>query len=260
MKSRKKTGRGPRRRIPIALKILAPVCVAFAALLLLLPQPPDIEPGGKTTVTRRLPDLRDTVDPLARAKAPEAFIPAPGLTPSPAPQLLEKKQGPQIILAPRKPAPPAPARKPQFTPPPAPEPQSVQKPKPAAPPVIDLARLPPEPAPGERVDLPSKSDIRDWLKSQAWEFLGGVDEAGNILYRFELWLEAPSNTLRAIKSVSYIYAAPSATPPSRDSDLSSGGFRVRFGSMSCAQKVTITLTMSDGRSRRAVVDGCRALN
>ena len=260
MKSRENTGRTPRRRIPIVLKLLALVCVAFVALLLLLPQPPDIESGGKTTVTRRIPVLRDTVDPLARARVPEESIPAPVLTPSPAPQLLKKKQGPQIVLAPRKPAPPAPARKPQFTPPPAPEPQPGQKPEPLARPEIDLARLPPEPAPGGPVDLPSKSDIRDWVKSQAWEFLGGVDEAGNILYRFELWLEAPSNMLSAIKSVSYVYDAPSATPPSRDSDRSSGGFRVRFGSMACAQKVTVTLTMSDGRSRRAVVDGCEALN
>jgi hypothetical protein len=145
---------------------------------------------------------------------------------------------------------------PQFTPPPAPK----IKLKPAIRPEIDIARLPPEPARGGRVDLPSRSDVREWLKSQAWEFLGGVDEAGNILYRFEVWLDAPANTLGAIKSVSYVYDAPSATPPSRNSDLSDGGFRVRFGGKSCAQKVTVTLTMSDGRSRRAVVDGCRALN
>ncbi|MHA1164910.1 MAG: hypothetical protein ACTSP0_04930 [Alphaproteobacteria bacterium] len=232
--------------------LLALICVAFVTLLLLLPQPPDIETGGKTTVIRRIPDLRDTVDPIARAKAPDEIIPVPSPAPAPAPQLPKKQQGLKIVLPPAEPAPPGPVKKPQLTTPPAP--------KPAALPEIDIARLPPEPAPGGRVDLPSRSDIRDWVKSQAWEFLGGVDEAGNILYRFEVWLEAPANMLKAIKSVSYVYDAPSATPPSRDTDLSNGGFRVRFGGKSCAQKITVTLTMSDGRSRRAVVDGCRALN
>ena len=253
MKSDKNSGRVSRWRVPIVLKLLVLVCVAFATLLLLLPQPPDIEPGGKTTVTRRIPDLRDTVDPLARTRDVEQSIPAP----TPAPQLQEKQES-QSVLLPPEPVPARPVRKPQRIIPPASKPQAG--PKPSAPPEIDLARLPPEPAPGGRVNLPSKSDIRDWVKSQAWEFLGGVDEAGNILYRFEVWLEAPSNTLQAIKSVSYVYDAPSATPPSRDSDISDGGFRVRFGGLSCAQKVTVKLTMSDGRSRRAVVDGCRALN
>lgn len=267
MKSRKNTGRAlPRRRISIALKILALLCVAFVALLLLLPHPPDIESGGQTTVIKRIPDLRDTVDPLARAKTPEAavplpLVPLPSMPSPPAPQPLQQDE-PRIVLAPPEPAPPAPARKPENTAPAAPSSQLDQSPGPPALPQFDIARLPPEPAPAPagRVDLPSKSDIREWVKSQAWEFLGGVDELGNILYRFEVWLDAPSDTLSAIKSVSYEYDAPSATPPSRDSDLSKGGFRVRFGGLSCAQKVTVILTMIDGRSRRAVVDGCRALN
>jgi hypothetical protein len=256
VKSDKKTGKSARRRVLIALKLLALVCAAFVALLILLPAPPDIVTGGKTMVHRRIPDLRDTLDPLARVKAPDEIIPATSPTPVPVPQLPKQEQGTQIALSPAAPAPPAPVVQPQFTPPPAPK----IKLKPAIRPEIDVARLPPETAPGGRVDLPSRSDVREWLKSQAWEFLGGVDEAGNILYRFEVWLEAPANTLGAIKSVSYVYDAPSATPPSRNSDLSDGGFRVRFGGKSCAQKVTVTLTMSDGRSRRAVVDGCRALN
>jgi hypothetical protein len=264
VKSVKKTGKASRRRIPVALKLLVLVCVAFASLLLLLPQPPEIESGGSTIVTRRLPDLRDTVNPLARTKVVEESIPAPSpasvLAPSPDPVLPKKPPETKTVLLPPELAPPGPARKPQITIPPDIESEPEQKPKPLIKPKTDVARLTPEPAPGGRVDLPSKSDIREWLKSQAWEFLGGVDEAGNILYRFEVWLDVPSDTLLAVKSVSYVYDAPSATPPSRDSDISDGGFRVRFGGMSCAQKVTVKLTMSDGRSRRAVVDGCRALN
>lgn len=260
MKSVKKTGKASRRRIPVALKLLVLVCVAFAALLLLLPQPPEIESGGKTVVTRRIPDLRDTVDPLARPKIVEESILAPSPAPVPVLQVPKKPPETKTVLLPPELAPPEPARKPLITIPPNIENIPEQKPKPLIKPETDVARLTPEPAPGGRVDLPSKSDIREWLKSQAWEFLGGVDEAGNILYRFEVWLDAPSDTLRAVKSVSYVYDAPSATPPSRDSDISDGGFRVRFGGMSCAQKVTVKLTMSDGRSRRAVVDGCRALN
>lgn len=108
--------------------------------------------------------------------------------------------------------------------------------------------------------MPSKSDIRDWLRSQAWEFLGGVDAQGNILYRFEVWLEAPPESLSAIKSVSYEYDAPSATPKTRDSDEVKSGFRARFGSLACSKEVTVTVTMTDGRTLEAVADGCRALN
>ena len=118
----------------------------------------------------------------------------------------------------------------------------------------------PEAEPGRRAGLPSKSEIREWVKSQAWEFLGGVDTQGNILYRFEVWLEAPQNVLSSIDSVSYVYDAPSATPKSRESNQVNGGFRARFGSLACAKEITITVTMADGRSSRTVADGCRALN
>ncbi len=118
----------------------------------------------------------------------------------------------------------------------------------------------PESEPRRSAGLPSKSEIREWVKSQAWEFLGGVDPQGNILYRFEVWLEAPPEIIKAIKSVSYEYEAPSATPKSRSSDKAKGGFRARFGALACAKGIAVTLTMADGRSRRVVADGCRALN
>ena len=119
MKSVKKTGKASRWRIPIVLKLLALVCVAFVALLLLLPQPPDIESGGKTIVTRRLPDLRETVDPLARTKVVEESIPAPSPAPveapSPDPQLPKKQPESKTVLLPPELAPPEPERKPQIT-------------------------------------------------------------------------------------------------------------------------------------------------
>lgn len=106
----------------------------------------------------------------------------------------------------------------------------------------------------------SKSEITEWVKSQAWEFLGGVDAKGNILYRFEVWLDAPQKMLSRIDSVTYVYDAPSATPKSRVSNQVIGGFRARFGAMACSKEVTVTLKMTDGSTSSAKADGCRALN
>ena len=223
--TRKREAETARRRgIPVVLKVLVLCLIAFIVLLLLLPEPPLQEGGGMTAVNRRMPALRDTVNPLAKTQSSEEPLPRSALKrntvrqiqPGETPQRESRTQA-----APRLPAPPAPA--------------GVSA-------------------------LPSKSDIGGWLKSQAWEFLGGVDEQGNILYRFEVWLEAPSGVLGAIKQVSYVYDAPSATPEIRRSGKAQGGFRVRFGGLICARKVTIEVTMADGRSTRAVADGCKALN
>ncbi|GBE44671.1 MAG TPA: hypothetical protein ENH05_04505 [Rhizobiales bacterium] len=246
-----------RRRIPVVLKVLALSVIALFALLLLLPEPPRNDGGGVTAVSRRVPVLRDTVDPLAREPLPGVSLQNRNVarqiqsdkTPEPAPAA--------PVVAERK-TPPAPLRKPENESPPAPETEFITQSQPQV--EREVVSLTPAPAPVGRAGLPSKSEIRDWVKSQAWEFLGGVDAQGNILYRFEVWLEAPAHVLGAIKRVSYDYDAPSATPESRDSVISDGGFRVRFGSQSCAQKLTIKVTMADGRSRRVVVDGCRALN
>lgn len=244
------------------LKALALCLIALFALLLLLPAPPDRGAGGKSAVARRIPALRDTLDPLAKVPLPDVLLqernivrqvqparmpePAPAPAPAPVAAPVIAEQDTQAV----------PLRKPAFEPPPAsgaglstrgpPEPERK---------VVSLT-----PAPAGRVELPSKSTLRGWVKSQAWEFLGGVDAQGNILYRFEVWLEAPAGMLGAIKQVSYDYDAPSATPESRNSRSSDGGFRVRFGSLSCAKKLTVEVTMTDGSRRQAVVDGCKALN
>ncbi|MDA7947534.1 MAG: hypothetical protein MPJ78_08650, partial [Hyphomicrobiaceae bacterium] len=171
-------------------------------------------------------------------------------------------------VSPAVPAPPNPARKPgEAKPAEQASPAGQDKPKRQLPWRIpgETAALPPDPPPAPQASgggsgLPSVSAINSWVKSQAWEFLGGVDAQGNILYRFEVWLDAPASELKNVKSVAYDYDAPSATPKSRESNRAEGGFRVRFGSLACAKQITITLTMSDGRKQRAKADGCRVLN
>lgn len=256
MARKRKAETARRRRIPVVLKVLALCLIALFALLLLLPEPPENDGGGVTAVNRRVPALRDTVDPLARAPLPDIPLQNRNVARQvPLSKTPEPVSAP--IIAARK-TPPAPLRKPANVSPPAPVAEFTTRSQPQA--GREVVSLTPAPAPVGRTALPSKSEIRDWVKSQAWEFLGGVDAQGNILYRFEVWLEAPADVLGAIKQVSYDYDAPSATPDSRDSNISDGGFRVRFGSLACAQKLTVEVTMADGRSRRAVVDGCRALN
>ena len=256
------------RGIPIALKAFILCLTALVALLLLLPPPPDNTSGGVTKVAKHVPQLRDTVDPLSESSREQALLPLPAAPVVPNIPAAEVSK-PEIAFVPEKLTvpPPMPARKPDHALPSGPAPQASpgagaqtlpweQK--------REVARLPetsaPEAIPGGRSGLPSRSDIREWVHSQAWEFLGGVDAQGNILYRFELWLEAPKDMLNGIKSVSYEYDAPSATPRTRISDEPKNGFRARFGSLACAKEVTVIITMNDGSARRAVVDGCKALN
>lgn len=185
--------------------------------------------------------------------------PAPPSVPAPSPE--------PVIVTPDTPAPPNPLRKPQEgTDPASPAPAAQQEPERQLPWRIpgETAALPPEPppapAPSNAGALPSASAINGWVRSQAWEFLGGVDAQGNILYRFEVWLDAPGGALKNVKSVAYEYDAPSATPKVRETDRADGGFRARFGSLACAKEITITLTMTDGRRQRTKVDGCQVLN
>ncbi len=196
--------------------------------------------------------------PGAPAQLPEPDAVAPAApVPSPEPE----------VVTPAAPAPPNPVRKPQeATEPDSTQPAAQDEPKRQLPWRIpgETAALPPESAPAPQSSsggaLPSASAINSWVKSQAWEFLGGVDTQGNILYRFEVWLEAPSGALKNVKSVAYEYDAPSATPKVRESDRAEGGFRARFGSLACAKEITITLTMADGQKQRTKVDGCQVLN
>jgi hypothetical protein len=259
--SSKKAGTARWRGIPVAFKVLALCLIALAALLMLLPAPPDSKNGGTTTITRHVPVLRDTVNPLAKDR-PQALQ-----IPSSAPAVVVAPPPPVVVDAPKAVLPKPPVRKPVTVRPPAPALEwttpRIQAPK-AQQQKPDISRLPSQPAPdagrGRSANSLSKSEIREWVKSQAWEFLGGVDAKGNILYRFEVWLDAPQKVLSRIDSVVYDYDAPSATPRSRESNQVNGGFRARFGAMACSKDITVTLKMTDGSTRKTKADGCQALN
>mgnify|MGYP000117913635 CR=1 FL=1 len=257
------------RVMPVVLKVVALCAVALVALLLLLPAPPE-RSGGVTSIAKHVPTLRDTVNPLGKTpdEAERSITPAeperPVAAETPLPVPPEPEQPAAVALpAAESEAPPAPRRKPENkeAPPPAQDGSGAPLPWTGD---RDVASVPPSTQPdtvGESAGgLPARADVRDWLRSQAWEFLGGVDPQGNILYRFEVWLDAPAGMLDGVKSVTYVYDAPSATPGERSSDNAKNGFRARFGSLACSKKVTVTLTMADGRTQETVADGCRALN
>jgi hypothetical protein len=273
----KNAGRKVWQGVPVLLKVVALCVVAFLALLLILPPPPERSAGGTTSVGKYVPPFRDTVDPLASKTPPPAPPHAASIVRAPESEQdppAQSQAAPQIATAsdvqnvPAAP-PPTPSRKPAHVPPAAPDGSEAggDTAQQALPWTSERETASLTPPADQRTDdggqaagLPSKSDIRDWLKSQAWEFLGGVDPQGNILYRFEVWLDAPREVLDGIKSVTYEYDAPSATPAAREIDQKKGGFRARFGSLACAKNVKITVTMETGRTRRTTADGCRALN
>lgn len=201
--------------------------------------PQNLPPG----VTLSDPGVDAPVPPAARPSAPESGA---GLVASPLPEAPPAaRPAPPRDRAPDGGAPPALPREREGTAAP-----SGERQEPASPPSQSA-----EPA-----DLPSRSDIRSWARSEAREFVGGVDSDGMPLYRFEIWLDARPDVRSAIRSVSYEYRAPSAQPASQSSAEAGDGFRVRFGAASCAEKATITVVMKDGRERSADVDGCRILN
>jgi len=123
----------------------------------------------------------------------------------------------------------------------------------------DVAALPPGPAPGGSAP-PSADELGGWIKAQAREFVGGMDEEGNILYRFDVWLDVPETVKRRIASVDYAFDAPSAKPPSLSSKDGKTGFRVHFGALTCATAVEVKITFDDGAARAVTVDGCEILN
>lgn len=130
---------------------------------------------------------------------------------------------------------------------PAPEPEGAA-PQPTTPPAPEAEALPPA------------AELEGWIRATALEFAGGVDAQGNILYRFEFWLEAPAEVRRRLVEVAYDYDAPSVQPDRRQSsDKRQDGFRVRFGALSCVGALTLTLTYDDGRSQRITADGCGVL-
>jgi len=108
--------------------------------------------------------------------------------------------------------------------------------------------------------LPTAGELGGWVKSQAREFVGGVDQAGNILYRFDVWLEPPIDQKQRMVAADYAFDAPSAQPTTESSKNRDTGFRVKFGGLSCARSVAVTVTFINGEKRETEVDGCRILD
>ncbi|MGD9866897.1 MAG: hypothetical protein AB7U38_02740 [Hyphomicrobiales bacterium] len=208
-------------------------------------------PGGTTTIYKRVPSPQERPTPApppqenARVQSPP-----PVLNPAPEPAAPEVPKGveraapaPQVLTRPETAQPPAPA--------------------PAAPQRPNVAAVPPPaaaPAPSGPAQLPSQSDVEGWIRSQAREFVGGVDADGLPLYRFDVWLDVPTNVGARIRTVNYEYIAPSAQPPAQVGNDKGTGFRVKFAGAACAEKLIVTVVMDDGRERKVEVDGCAVLN
>lgn len=217
-----------------------------------------VRPESEIAARKPAPAAVPQPDP-AKAEQPIPRLPAPALpeTSLPSQQQPVKEQGAARSAA------PVPLPQPQ------PEPQRVNVPalpwqqetkpagnagtaRPASPPRGETGRV--------RASLPSRSELKSWIRSNAREFVGGVDADGMPLYRFDLWLDAPAAMRAQVRTVSYAYLAPSAQPAEQSSSDAKNGFRVKFGAAACAEKATVTLLLVDGRERRVTVDGCRILN
>jgi hypothetical protein len=107
------------------------------------------------------------------------------------------------------------------------------------------------------VQLPAGGDAQGWVKSRASAVAGGVDEHGRPLYRFDLWVEPPAEVKQRLVAVAYDFDAPSAEPRTQESTEQQTGFRVRFGGLACADKITLTLKFDDGQQQQVAVDGCK---
>lgn len=109
------------------------------------------------------------------------------------------------------------------------------------------------------LSIAGTKQIMQWVKGQAREFIGGVDDNGNILYRFDVWLDAPAEIGAGISNVKYVFNGPAAQPKLMSSADQSDRFRVRFGAMACANTISVTVYYNNGLKQSAEVDGCRIL-
>lgn len=132
------------------------------------------------------------------------------------------------------------------------EPEPFTPNGPAKPATPDHASAAPAP-----VQLPAGGDAQGWVKAKASAVAGGVDEHGRPLYRFELWVEPPAEVKQRLVAVAYDFDAPSAEPRTQESTEQQTGFRVRFGGLACADKITLTLKFDDGQQQQVAVDGCK---
>jgi hypothetical protein len=105
--------------------------------------------------------------------------------------------------------------------------------------------------------LPSSSAVTGWLKVKATEIKG--EDRARPLIHFELWLEPPPEVKRHLVAVVYDFSTPAIQPQSQRSSDPKTGFRIAVGGLACADTITLTLKLDDGRSEKVAVDGCGLL-
>ena len=125
---------------------------------------------------------------------------------------------------------------------------------------VSVVRKTGQPEAHARVQAPESDEMCRWIRAEAREFVGGMDDDGNMLYRFDVWLVVPEEAKGRIASVDYAFDAPSAKPPKRSSQDGKTGYRVSFGGLTCATSIEVKVTFSDGDARTAKVNGCQVLN
>ena len=203
---------------------------AIASILLLLfmlegPETAIRDQDGGITVVAKTPvaDVRSEPEISARKPAPAA-VPQPDaakaeqpILPPPVPALPETSlpSQPEPVEEQAVVRSAAPVPLPQPQPQPESQPASVpalpwqQETKPARNSGTVRSASLPRPETGRiRASLPSRSELKSWIRSNAREFVGGVDADGMPLYRFDLWLDAPEAMRAQVRTVSYAYLAP----------------------------------------------------
>jgi len=113
------------------------------------------------------------------------------------------------------------------------------------------------PLANEKREMLPNSILAGWVRAKATTFKGS-NRARPILH-FELWVEAPEAFNQLLMAVDYDMGLNAAQPRKQESRDRHSGFRVGFGSLSCADQISLTLTFNDGRSQLLNVDGCALL-
>ena len=108
-------------------------------------------------------------------------------------------------------------------------------------------------------ELPLARDVETWVKGKATQF-NSEERGRGRLFHFELWLEPPAKVKERLVAVAYAFDTPAVMPQAQVSNEQKTGFRVAFGGLACADKVTLTLKFNDGQSQQVAVDGCRPLS
>ena len=101
----------------------------------------------------------------------------------------------------------------------------------------------------------SASAAGGWVKAKSTQFKGA--NRARPMFHFELWVEPPDEIKQRLIAVAYDVEAGAVQPRAQQSRERQTGFRVGFGGLSCADKITLTLMFDDGRSQEVDIDGCK---